>query len=174
MHAFRPCATSSFSRNRPRIVEADLSLPTAPYDVHLCGKSVSLSSNNKAKVAAPPRTALDDIASIRQWFQNRFTGATASNTIKKTPPHRASTPHDHHGNEVPVSHLQPSELAGSIVLADRGQCLFEDKAHVADQAGAVGLIVKNNEVTSIITAFVYWLAIYIICLIVCYFRILSL
>lgn len=35
---------------------------------------------------------------------------------------------------------------GKIVLANRGECLFEDKTLVAQKEGALGVIIRNNEV----------------------------
>jgi hypothetical protein len=39
-----------------------------------------------------------------------------------------------------------AHTAGNIVLAERGDCLFEDKALLGQKLGAVGMIVKNTEV----------------------------
>lgn len=38
-----------------------------------------------------------------------------------------------------------AELQGRIALVDRGDCLFVEKAHTAQSAGAVGLVVINNQ-----------------------------
>jgi hypothetical protein len=140
-----PCASSTFSRNRPSIVEADLAVPQAPYDSFMCRETVAeiKKSNEPSPVRVSNingKTALDDIASLRQWFQSRFTYTTSK--LSKDP-HR-STAHDHHDNAHETSEIQNS-LSGTIVLAARGQCLFEEKAQMAVKAGAVGLIMKNNE-----------------------------
>ena len=41
---------------------------------------------------------------------------------------------------------EPSLYEGKIVLVKRGGCLFEDKARMAEAAGALSVIVANNEV----------------------------
>ena len=155
----RPCALSSFSRNRPHVVEADLSLPSTEYDHFLCRKAVRVRdpaggtaaasrSRGSGRIApTATRTALDDIAALRDWFRDRFLPAkndgTAQGATQAVPPH-SSTAHDHHTLEPPSS--PASELMGTVVLAERGQCLFEDKAALAEKAGALALIVQNNEV----------------------------
>jgi hypothetical protein len=155
----RPCALSSFSRNRPHVVEADLSLPSTEYDHFLCRKAVRVRdpaggtaaasrSRGSGRIApTATRTALDDIAALRDWFRDRFLPAkndgTAQGATQAVPPH-SSTAHDHHTLEPPSS--PASELMGAVVLAERGQCLFEDKAALAEKAGALALIVQNNEV----------------------------
>eukprot|EP01033_Poteriospumella_lacustris_P001600 gene1600-1163_t len=75
-----PCALSSFSRNRPHVVEADLSLPSTEYDHFLCRKAVRVRdpaggtatasrSRGSGRIApTATRTALDDIAALRDWF----------------------------------------------------------------------------------------------------------
>lgn len=157
----RPCALSSFSRNRPHVVEAELSLPSTEYDHFLCRKAVRVRDPAGSTTAArsrgigriaptATRTALDDIAALRDWFRDRFlpakTDDSAQDATKTAPPH-SSTPHDHHTQE-PSASSSSSELIGTVVLAERGQCLFEDKAVLAEKAGALALIVQNNEVRS--------------------------
>eukprot|EP01033_Poteriospumella_lacustris_P014528 gene14528-10384_t len=155
-----PCALSSFSRNRPHVVEADLSLPSTEYDHFLCRKAVRVRdpaggtatasrSRGSGRIApTATRTALDDIAALRDWFRDRFLPAKneggAQGATQAVPPH-SSTAHDHHTQEPPSS--PASELMGAVVLAERGQCLFEDKAALAEKAGALALIVQNNENT---------------------------
>ena len=39
--------------------------------------------------------------------------------------------------------INPGEVAGKIVLLDRGDCTFQQKAYNAEQAGAVGVIICN-------------------------------
>lgn len=41
--------------------------------------------------------------------------------------------------------MQPAN-ALTVAVADRGDCLFEDKASNARKAGAQALIIRNNEV----------------------------
>jgi extracellular elastinolytic metalloproteinase len=40
--------------------------------------------------------------------------------------------------------LNTAEVAGSLVLIDRGDCYFNDKALTAQEAGAVGVLLVNN------------------------------
>lgn len=47
------------------------------------------------------------------------------------------------------------EYDGSVVLADRGNCMFEQKAIYAEEGGAVGLIVVNSEVCIEIIRFIF-------------------
>lgn len=62
---------------------------------------------------------------VRSWWWNKFTD-------KISP--QAS------GN------LNYKILNGKVVLAERGGCMFEEKAIVAQSAGSDGLIIQNNEV----------------------------
>lgn len=41
--------------------------------------------------------------------------------------------------------LASNSLAGQIALVDRGSCTFLDKVQIAEAAGAVGVIIANNE-----------------------------
>lgn len=158
---YRPCALSSFSRNRPHVVEADLSLPSTQYDHFLCRKAVQVRDPTAAAAAAATRsggsgriaptatrTALDDIAALRDWFRDRFLpnpqDATTKAAAAALP--RSSTAHDHTQEPTASTSSSVSELMGTIALAERGQCLFEDKAALAEKAGALALIVQNNEV----------------------------
>ena len=43
--------------------------------------------------------------------------------------------------------VNPEEVAGKIVLIDRGDCTFQQKVYNAEQAGAVGVIICNPENT---------------------------
>ena len=42
------------------------------------------------------------------------------------------------------AYSNPAELAGRVVLVDRGECTFVEKALRAQAAGAIGIIVANN------------------------------
>ena len=44
---------------------------------------------------------------------------------------------------------------GSIVIADRGECMFEEKVIQAELAGAEGIIIVNNEVSFILNLFIF-------------------
>lgn len=46
----------------------------------------------------------------------------------------------------PILTCQPlsNDVAGKVVIAERGTCTFHHKAHIAQEAGAVGLIVINT------------------------------
>ena len=45
---------------------------------------------------------------------------------------------------------------GSVVIADRGSCMFEQKAIFSESGGAVALIVVNSEVSAILLLHVDW------------------
>ncbi|CAM2066285.1 M4 family metallopeptidase [Sulfidibacter corallicola] len=47
--------------------------------------------------------------------------------------------------------VNAAEVAGRIGLVDRGSCFFVDKARFAEQAGAIGLIVINQEGDELLT-----------------------
>jgi hypothetical protein len=42
------------------------------------------------------------------------------------------------------------EFTGKIVMVDRGDCLFEEKAAIAQKEGALALIIRNREVSNIL------------------------
>jgi len=48
------------------------------------------------------------------------------------------------GVELGCMALDPAQVAGKIVLLDRGSCNFDDKAMNAQNAGAVGVIIANS------------------------------
>lgn len=49
------------------------------------------------------------------------------------------------GRASEIKNLAPEMIKDALVLADRGECTFNEKASNAKQAGAKGLIVINNE-----------------------------
>ena len=48
-------------------------------------------------------------------------------------------------NEACEALVNPAEVAGKIALVDRGSCFFSDKVYFAEQAGAAGIIICNNQ-----------------------------
>lgn len=48
-------------------------------------------------------------------------------------------------NEACEALVNPAEVAGKIALVDRGSCFFSDKVYFAEQAGAAGVIICNNQ-----------------------------
>jgi hypothetical protein len=61
-------------------------------------------------------------------------------------PEPAKSEHEHDREETSDETKGGDVLRGSIVLARRGDCLFEEKANLAQRLGAAALVIRNTEV----------------------------
>ncbi len=93
----------------------------------------------------------DDANIFKSWFRKTlfakkfltdftsFSSSSSSTTTDRGGMDNNSSSNKKHS-------LYSSNIQGKIAIAYRGNCLFEDKALLAQEDGAIGLIVRNKEV----------------------------
>ena len=100
------------------------------------------------------RTLTDQFTSMLNWARDAFSGTTHnSDHLQDDDISRqegtTSTRGYHWGSHIDVNDIEGQNYDSyedSILLCERGGCVFEDKSMHAQRAGAAGLIVGNNEV----------------------------
>lgn len=124
-------------------------------------KTVS-SPGESGQIKPQPRYKLDEhLGHLRRWFRESLfpssssTSKSATKTTQATSnsQQRRGTSSDRRSGKgrrpLPMQSLiaqAQDDLRGKIVLADRGDCLFETKAEHAEAEGAKGIIIKNKQV----------------------------
>jgi hypothetical protein len=112
-------------------ITAPLLRPADVSSCHIPGRVTATMENienGKTKPAAGP--SVDAVETPRRsFFQRMFDKRERRDKDKGR---RKSSP--------------KTQYEGCVVIADRGNCMFEQKAIFAEEGGAVGLIVVNSEV----------------------------
>ena len=130
----RSCSIANFGPSATNVVQSSVSIPQFDSEL-MCRLPESGSSSNSRADATEEKMSTEPTK--RKWWQ---WAAYPSDTTAK-----AGQEHDQEETGR-AKDVGGQTLRGSIFLARRGDCLFEEKAILAQRLGAAALVVRNTEV----------------------------
>lgn len=139
---FRHCSTANFGQKPPFSLQAEIFVPDyAREDVHMCPKEKAAAAAKKSSTAEK----------LRQWWQRlkenplmQFKNVPSLDNLEDL-----AIPRDEESSSQSISSpdMDMNKLDGKMVVTQRGNCLFEEKAIMIQKHNAKALIVANKEVS---------------------------
>lgn len=126
----RSCSLANFGSSSTNRIQSAVAIPHFDSE-HMCHLPTEAAEEDRVVSEGEPEPAK------RKWWQ--------WGTYPYPPP--TKTEHDTHSGSQPKRSPHHTTIHGSIVLARRGDCLFEEKAILAQRLGAKALVVRNTEVS---------------------------
>lgn len=135
----RSCSLANFGPSSTALLQSSVFIPQFDNELMCHLPEPSSATNGRADRDAAADEKLSPEPTKRKWWQWASYHPEPAK-FEQEQHDREDTGDERKGDQ------DQDTLRGSIVLARRGDCLFEEKANLAQRLGAAALVVRNTEV----------------------------